>query len=122
MGKKRTKTTPAATPPEKSMPVPRGAGGRFLPGQAPKSPGRPKREIERTYLDATIAGCSMKDWAEIVQVAVQDAKKGDSVAREWLSKHILGLPTQRLEHTGGDEPLKLIISYEDIDGDTDSSA
>lgn len=122
MGKKQTKTTPATTPPEKSLPVPRGAGGRFLPGQAPKSPGRPKREIERSYLDATIAGCTMQDWAEIVRVAVVDAKKGDSVAREWLSKHILGLPTQRLEHAGSDEPMRLIISYEDESGDQDTSA
>lgn len=50
------------------------------------------------------------------------AYSGDSVAREWLSKHILGLPTQRLEHSGGEAPIKLVIAYEDESGDTDTSA
>jgi len=67
--------------------------------------------------------CSLDDWAEIVQAAVRDAKKGDPTAREWLTKNIVGLPVQRLEHSGGDNAMRVLISYSDeSDGDRDTSA
>lgn len=67
-------------------------------------------------------GCSLDDWAEIVRAAVRDAKKGDSTAREWLTKNIVGLPVQRLEHSGGENAMRLIIAYEDEDGTQDTTA
>lgn len=105
------------------MSVGRDARGRFLKGQSPKSPGRPRRETEHAYLEATIMGCSLDDWAEIVKAAVRDAKKGDPTAREWLTKNILGLPVQRLEHSGGDNAMRVLITYSDEDnGDRDTTA
>ena len=74
--------------------------GRFLVGNK-CSPGRRPREVERTYTEATWSACSVEDWAEIVRVAVQDAKAGDSVARKWLGDRLLGKPRQEVlvEHS-----------------------
>src|SRR5262249_47563303 len=66
-----------------------GSGGRFQKGNA-GGPGRPRRETERAYLDATISGCSVAQWTLIVKRAVADAKKGNACARRWLSDILLG--------------------------------
>jgi hypothetical protein len=65
----------------------RGLNGHFngTPG-----PGRPRRETERAYLDATVSSCSLADWRVIVKKAVADAKKGNAVARRWLSDVLIG--------------------------------
>lgn len=34
------------------------------------------------------ARCSLEDWNTIVDAAVQNAKRGDSQAREWLTTHL----------------------------------
>jgi hypothetical protein len=53
-------------------------------------PGRPRRETERKYLRSLTAVVKLTDWREIVKRAVEDAKAGDSQARNWLSKHLCG--------------------------------
>ena len=63
--------------------------GRFARGN-PGGPGRPPAEKERRYLRTLTAACTAKDWQEICQQAVEDAKKGDRHARDWLSKHLVG--------------------------------
>jgi len=65
--------------------------GRFADGHS-GGPGRPRRQIERECLRATLAGCSLEDWEAIVAKAVTDAKAGDAKAREWLGKYLLGIP------------------------------
>jgi hypothetical protein len=42
----------------------------------------------------------VKDWSEIIERAILDAKRGDTAARKWLSDYLMGTPIQRLEHTG----------------------
>jgi hypothetical protein len=63
--------------------------GQYKPGR-PGGPGRPRREVERAYLDATISACSLADWAAVVRKAVADAKRGDARARRWLSDILVG--------------------------------
>jgi hypothetical protein len=82
-------------------PTVRDERGRFLTGNQ-CSPGRKPREVERTYTEATWSACSVEDWAEIVRVAVQDAKAGDSVARKWLADRLLGKPRQEVLVERGD--------------------
>jgi len=65
--------------------------GRFAEGSA-GGPGRPPRQTERDYLRATLTGCSVDDWVEIVRQAVTSAKAGDAKARDWLSQYMLGNP------------------------------
>lgn len=75
--------------------------GQFIPGSG-GGPGRPKRRTEQEYLDATISRVTLKDWREIVDKAVWQAKKGDSRARAWLSDYLLGPAPQRLQHEGAE--------------------
>lgn len=83
--------------------------GRFIKGNK-SSPGRPKREVEREYLDAMMGVVSIADWRAITKKAVQQALRGDSVARKWLSDYLMGTPVQRNEHTGEDgQPLSVQI-------------
>jgi hypothetical protein len=63
--------------------------GRPFQKGNPGGPGRPKREVERAYLDATLASVSPSDWQKVVAKALQDAKNGDAAARAWLSKYLL---------------------------------
>lgn len=63
--------------------------GRFARGN-PGGPGRPPAEKERKYLTTLTSACTANDWREICQQAVEDAKKGDRYARDWLSKHLVG--------------------------------
>jgi hypothetical protein len=56
--------------------------------------GRPPRETEREYLEATIANVSIEDWRDIVEKAVEQAKHGHSGARTWLAEYLLGKPEQ----------------------------
>jgi hypothetical protein len=82
-------------------PTVRDERGRFLTGNK-CSPGRKPREVERTYTEATWSACSLEDWTEIVRVAVEDAKAGDSVARKWLGDRLLGKPRQEVLVEHGD--------------------
>jgi hypothetical protein len=77
-------------------------GRPFVKGN-PGGPGRPKREVERRYLKALIGAVPIREWKEIVRRAVEDAKQGDGVARNWLSKHLCG-----------DDPLSLIEIVEEL--------
>lgn len=69
-------------------------------------PGRPRRETERVYLDATIASVSVEEWMVVVRRALEDAQQGDGVARAWLGKHLIG-----------DDPAALLaVAIGDSDG------
>jgi hypothetical protein len=72
---------------------------RFQPGN-PGGPGRPKRPVEEKYLKKLSTAVTLNDWKAIVQKAVEQAKDGDDKARAWLSDHLIGKPTQRVEHSG----------------------
>lgn len=84
----------------------RTSNGRFAAGNA-GGPGRPRREVERAYVDATIAAVPIDEWGEIVKQAVADAKAGDGVARAWLSK-VLGIEGAQ-KSAGDDEGERELI-------------
>lgn len=60
----------------------------FKPGNK-ASPGRPKREVERAYINAVIGLCPISTWGKIVEAAIEDALTGDRFAREWLTKILI---------------------------------
>ena len=68
----------------------------------PGGPGRPKREREEKYLQKLSSSVSLTDWSQIIDKAVTDAKRGNPVARKWLSDYLIGVPVQRTELTGAD--------------------
>lgn len=89
--------------------------GRFVAGNS-ASPGRPPKKREERFYEITLSACTYDDWAEIVKKAVAQARRGDAVARKWLSDYIIGPPTQRQELTGaGGEALTIVIKPRDGD-------
>lgn len=50
--------------------------------------GRPSKVDEVAYMEATMSRCSLDDWLEIVERAVEEAKDGDRDARAWLAKQL----------------------------------
>ncbi len=63
--------------------------GRFAKGNR-GGPGRPRRHVESEYLAALSDTVTMDSWKQVCQRAVEDAINGDSKAREWLTKHMVG--------------------------------
>lgn len=67
----------------------RTSSGQFAEGNT-FGKGRPKRETERDYLIALREICTIDDWKEIMKRAVEDAKKGDARARQFLANYMIG--------------------------------
>jgi hypothetical protein len=88
--------------------------GQFVRGN--KEGGRKPRELERRYLDAVKKAVSVKDLVEIFQRAVTDAKRGDSQARKFVADYTLGLPAQKLEHSGLDSMMFQIVLPDNFPG------
>ena len=63
--------------------------GQFVAGNG-GGPGRPRRPIEREYIAALSDTISLDDWRAIVSKAKTLALAGDSKAREWIAKYLLG--------------------------------
>ena len=93
----------------------RDENGKFLKGHS-GGPGRPKKERELRFYEITLAAVTFEDWKAIIEKAVTQAKKGDSVARKFLADYLMGQPIQRLEHTGADGGGMIIrVEYADLD-------
>jgi hypothetical protein len=67
----------------------RNGNGRFTHGN-PGGPGRPRRPVEHEYLARLNAVVTLDVWQQIVQRAAQDALEGDSKARDFVAKYVLG--------------------------------
>ena len=80
----------------------RDARGRFAPGWK-GGPGRPRREVEDSYLKALCDTVAPGDIVEIAKRAVEDAKKGDSRARDWLSRYLLPETSGMAAGNGGEQ-------------------
>jgi len=86
--------------------------GRFVKGVSGNPSGRPIDSFK--YLKKIDTTLSLKEWREIVVKAIEQAKRGDAKARQWLSDYLLGKPTQRQEITGADgSKLVVNLSWED---------
>lgn len=85
--------------------------GRFVKGNG-GGPGRPKRVREERYYEITTNTCTFKDWEDIVKKAVSQAKRGDAVARKWLSDFLVGVPEQPISGA-----LRIIVDWEEANSD-----
>ena len=83
--------------------------GRFAPGSG-GGPGRQKREREIEYYRIMETTVTAAAWRAIIVKAVEQAKRGDAVARKFIADYLIGTPPQRHELTGADgDPLKVQI-------------
>lgn len=104
--------------------------GQFVKGQSGNPVGRPKRDVEKAYYDATVGKVSLVEWQAVVDRALVDAKGGNAEARRWLSEYLMGKPVQRTELTGEaggpitwQQMVTLAMGTQEADGaDNDSDA
>jgi hypothetical protein len=62
--------------------------GKFIAGNS-GGPGRPSRQTEAAYLAELKSVCPLEVWREIVSQVVDDARKGNVKAREFLARYFL---------------------------------
>lgn len=80
--------------------------GRLLPGHGLKSPGRPRRDVERRYSEIAFAAVTPGVWFKIVSNAAEAAANGDMQAARFIAD-VLGFkreadPFQELQVDTGD--------------------
>lgn len=74
--------------------------GRFVKGSSGNPHGGRRSRTSQELLDAINQAVTPDDWQAIITKAVKQAKNGNPIARKWLSDYLIGVPVQRLEHTG----------------------
>jgi len=77
----------------------RDANGRFVKGYS-GGPGRPKKAREERFYELTLSTVTYDKWKKVVDKALEQAIRGDSAARKWLSDYLIGPPIQRQEISG----------------------
>jgi stage V sporulation protein SpoVS len=75
--------------------------GKFAKGNR-GGPGRPKKEREEKFYEILVTSVSASDWQAIISKAVDQAKRGDAVARKWLADYLIGPPIEKKEISGSD--------------------
>lgn len=82
----------------------------FQPGKSGNPGGRPAHQTK--YLKALVRIVKQDDWKDIVKKAIEQAKRGDKSARQWLSDYCAGKPPQGVE-MDVDGALEIIVKYAD---------
>ena len=77
--------------------------GRFVKGHSGNPKGKPIDQFK--YLKKMGAAVSATEWREIIRRAVEQAKRGDPRAREWLSDYLMGKPPQQVDVTSNGETI-----------------
>jgi len=69
------------------------------------------------YYEITVSTCTFADWARIVQKAVQQALRGDAVARKFLADYLVGTPEQNINITGYPSVSEVVAELPESGGD-----
>ena len=77
----------------------------FKPGQSGNPSGRPAYTAE--FTQRLVKLVKRADWRDIVLKAIEQAKRGDYKAREWLSDRVMGKAGQFVDITTAGESLNL---------------
>lgn len=93
----------------------RETNGQFKKGVSGNPKGRPKRQREIEYYRLLETAVTKEDWIAICIKAVEQARRGDAVARKWLSDYLIGPPVERKEVTGKDGGIIRVTLTGDID-------
>ena len=72
--------------------IARDSKGRFVKGASGNPQGRLPKQTETSYLQVSESVCTFDVWREITMKAVEQAKRGDARARQWLSDYLVGKP------------------------------
>ena len=80
----------------------RNAKGQFVKGHKNHGAGRKPRAFEDNFIALIDEAVTDDDWRDIIAKAVQLAKRGDSVSRQWLADRRFGKAKERNELTGAE--------------------
>lgn len=89
----------------------RDSKGRFVKGASGNPQGRLPKEIEKTYLQVCESTCTFDVWREITMKAVEQAKRGDARARQWLSDYLIGKPISMVMAVQDNRDASVKIEY-----------
>lgn len=93
--------------------VERDDNGQLKKGSVLNPKGRPKKEREQQYHEIMVSVVTPAEWRAIVVKAVEQAKRGDSVARKWLADYLIGPPVERKEVTGADGGPLVFVNWDE---------
>ena len=91
--------------------VERDAKGRFVKGASGNPQGRLPKQTETSYLQVSESVCTFDVWREITMKAVEQAKRGDARARQWLSDYLIGKPISMVMAVQEKQENVLIVKY-----------
>ncbi len=84
----------------------RDANGKFVAGnqvaKGNRGGGRLPKEREERFYEILISTVTFERWKKIVLKAAEQAERGDSTARKFIADYSIGVPVQKLEHSGPD--------------------
>ena len=91
--------------------------GTIQPGEVRNPKGRPKKERELRFYEITLSAVTFDEWEKVVKKALEQAKRGDSQARKWLSDYLMGPPVQKIAPTDptGENPYMSMEASELIE-------
>ncbi len=88
--------------------------GKFVKGVSGNPNGRPRKEREERFYEVAVSAVTFKDWREIIERAIYQAKRGDTAARKFLADYLMGTPVQKTEISGKDgDIVKILVSLKD---------
>jgi hypothetical protein len=94
----------------------RDENGRFIKGVSGNPKGRLPKDREERYMSIMLNTVTFSDWERIIEKAVEQAKRGDSVARKWLSDYLVGPPQQKVDVTTDGQPISIVRIGVDTEG------
>lgn len=91
--------------------IARDSKGRFVKGASGNPQGRLSKQIEQSYLQVSESVCTFDVWREIVAKAVEQAKRGDARARQWLSDYLIGKPISMVMAVQEKQDTLITVKY-----------
>ena len=97
--------------------IARDSKGRFVKGASGNPQGRLPKQTETSYLQVSESVCTFDVWREITMKAVEQAKRGDARARQWLSDYLIGKPLQMVMAVQEKQENAITIKWIEDNGD-----
>jgi hypothetical protein len=91
--------------------IARDSKGRFVKGASGNPQGRLPKQTETSYLQVSESVCTFDVWREIVAKAIEQAKRGDARARQWLSDYLIGKPVSMVMAVQDNRDTSIKIEY-----------
>ena len=91
--------------------IARDSKGRFVKGASGNPQGRLPKQTETSYLQVSESVCTFDVWREIVAKAVEQAKRGDARARQWLSDYLVGKPISMVMAVQEKQETEIIVKW-----------